>query len=409
MIVVVGAGVAGLAAAGFLRARGVAVTLIEAGPRIGGRAWTTELAGAPFDQGASWLHDGDRNPLAALAGPADGLVESGGPERVSVGGRLATAAELVAYGAAWDGLDAVVAPALAGPDMTLAAAMGPMMGDAWAPLVALWEGAIIAAADADRLGLWDWHRNRLEGRNLVPRAGVGAYLAARLATEVWLETPATRVDWGGRGVAVETARGVIRAEAAIVTVSTGVLAAGGIRFEPALPVEVAAAAHALPMGLLSKVGFIELEFSGEGRLGLADGTGVVDRAGRMTFVAWPEGRPHVAGFMGGRLAWEVAGDAEAAEALAREELGRALGRDAIRGLVCGAVTGWGTDVLSRGAYAYAGPGDAGARDVLEAAFVGERVVFAGEATRTDGLAGTVAGAYLSGRAAAARVLECEGL
>ena len=68
------------------------------------------------------------------------------------------------------------------------------------------------------------------------------------------------------------------------------------------------------------------------------------------------------------------------------------------------VTAWGADKLHRGAYAYAGPGDADQRGVLAAAFPGDRLLFAGEACRTDGLAGTVGGAFLSGKEAAERLL-----
>ena len=68
-VVVIGAGVAGLAAAAALRRRGMDVTVLEASGRIGGRAHTTvpALLGAPFDHGATWLHAAERNPLAELA------------------------------------------------------------------------------------------------------------------------------------------------------------------------------------------------------------------------------------------------------------------------------------------------------------------------------------------------------
>ena len=68
------------------------------------------------------------------------------------------------------------------------------------------------------------------------------------------------------------------------------------------------------------------------------------------------------------------------------------------------VTSWSEDPLFRGAYAYAGPGDAARRGQLAEAFPGERLLFAGEAVRVDGLAGTVGGAFLSGVAAAERLL-----
>ena len=65
----------------------------------------------------------------------------------------------------------------------------------------------------------------------------------------------------------------------------------------------------------------------------------------------------------------------------------------------------GTDPWSLGAYAYAPPGQAGQRGALAEAFPGERLLFAGEACRTDGLAGTVGGAYLSGQDAATRLIR----
>lgn len=407
-VVVVGAGVAGLAAARHLRRREIPVTLIEAGDRIGGRAHTGMFAGAPFDHGAAWLHDAERNPLVAMAEPGVLLASDDmRHERVSVGGRVADAGEMAAYEAAWEALDEAVAPALTGDDMTLGAAMAPLLMSRhgpWAGLVALWEGAIIAAADADVLGLRDWQRNRLEGSNRVPREGVGAFVVRLLGTEARLGVRATWVRWGGPGVVVETDAGTIRAGAAVVTVSTGVLRAGGVQFDPALPTVVAGAIAGLPMGLLSKVAF----GVAPGQWGVEPDTVLVDREGCMSFQAWPQGRGQVIGYVGGRAAWDVAGDAGAAEALARGELERMLGAKARRVAGDIVVTGWGTDPLFLGAYAYAGPGDAGARDVLAGAMLGERVVFAGEATRVDGLAGTVGGAFLSGVEAAERLLARDG-
>ncbi|MEU9144819.1 protoporphyrinogen oxidase [Streptomyces sp. NPDC048349] len=51
-VVVIGGGIAGLAAAHRLLAEGVRVTLLEAGPRLGGKLRSGELAGAPVDLGA---------------------------------------------------------------------------------------------------------------------------------------------------------------------------------------------------------------------------------------------------------------------------------------------------------------------------------------------------------------------
>ncbi len=398
-VVVIGAGVAGLAAARHLRQSGIRVTLVEAAAHIGGRARTVRFNGAPFDLGAGWLHAAQRNPLVALADPGDALRNSDTPrtERLFIDGRPATNAEHAAYTAAWDRLDEVVAPALAGPDTSLAEAMHPMAADPWAATIAQWEGAIIAAADADELSLRDWHRNALDGPNLQPGGGIGAFVTRRLQTPATLETAVTAIDWSGPGLRVETSRGTIRAAAAIVTVSTGVLAAGAIRFTPALPHAVQAAIEGLPMGLLSK---IALPIAAPPPGFVADSL-LLDRAYPITFDAWPDAHPFVTGFIGGRLAWSLATDPAAATSLARDAFRAMTG---IADDAPALLTDWGTHPLFRGAYAYAPPGQSHQRDVLANAFPAERLLFAGEAVVTDGLAGTVGGAYLTGIAAASRLL-----
>ncbi len=54
-VVIVGGGIAGLAAAFFLRDQGAAVTVLEAAPRAGGKLAVSEVAGLPVDAGAEAL------------------------------------------------------------------------------------------------------------------------------------------------------------------------------------------------------------------------------------------------------------------------------------------------------------------------------------------------------------------
>jgi polyamine oxidase len=70
-VVVVGAGIAGLAAASRLRRAGVPCVVLEARDRLardrlGGRLHTVDLAGVPVDLGGSWIHHSIGNPLSAL-------------------------------------------------------------------------------------------------------------------------------------------------------------------------------------------------------------------------------------------------------------------------------------------------------------------------------------------------------
>jgi monoamine oxidase len=162
------------------------------------------------------------------------------------------AAFTAAEEAFWTAIEAAAADGT--PDR--AADLAAPTGGPWDATVAHWEGAQICAAELCRMSLHDLAATALDGPNLILRGGVGG-LVARLAEglPVLLDARVEGLRWGVRGVVAEGAFGSVAARAAIVTVSTGVLAAGGIAFDPPLPVATQAAIHALPMGLLTKIGF----------------------------------------------------------------------------------------------------------------------------------------------------------
>src|SRR5215213_10090694 len=70
-VAIVGAGAAGLAAARVLSSRrpGLAVVVLEAAARLGGRALTIDALpiGAPLDLGCGWLHGARSNPWTSIA------------------------------------------------------------------------------------------------------------------------------------------------------------------------------------------------------------------------------------------------------------------------------------------------------------------------------------------------------
>ncbi|HSU06945.1 MAG TPA: FAD-dependent oxidoreductase, partial [Acetobacteraceae bacterium] len=260
-VVVIGAGAAGLGAAAALREAGRGALVLEASGRIGGRAWTAhpaELGNVWFDMGAVWLHAAEHNPLVPISRDkghrllrADELRR----EQTFIGGRRLTAPEQARYDDAWNrfegAAEALLRPGM--PDVPLAAVARRMSGDEWAATVEAWEGPVICAADADAFSLADWKANALNGSNLVPEGGIGAFVATLgKGLDIRLNTPARRIRWGRR-VEVETDDGTITAGCCIVTVSTGVLAAGAIGFDPPLPVDVQESVHGLPMGLAMKV------------------------------------------------------------------------------------------------------------------------------------------------------------
>jgi len=69
-IIVIGAGLAGLAAAASLVEAGYDMVVLEARDRIGGRVWTDHSLGLPLDMGASWIHGIKKNLITQLAADA---------------------------------------------------------------------------------------------------------------------------------------------------------------------------------------------------------------------------------------------------------------------------------------------------------------------------------------------------
>lgn len=66
-VIVIGAGISGLAAARKLADKGFTVTILEAQDRVGGRLRSNHSLGVAFDEGASWIHGIDGNPITDLA------------------------------------------------------------------------------------------------------------------------------------------------------------------------------------------------------------------------------------------------------------------------------------------------------------------------------------------------------
>ena len=55
-VIVIGAGYAGLTAARNAAKSGLNVLLLEARDRIGGRTWSSNIGGYPFELGGTWIH-----------------------------------------------------------------------------------------------------------------------------------------------------------------------------------------------------------------------------------------------------------------------------------------------------------------------------------------------------------------
>lgn len=395
-VVIVGAGAAGIAAAHALRAAGLSHVHLEAGSRVGGRVRTeSDSFGVPYDHGAHWVQNRTRNPYFNRA-KASGLRFYEAPESYAIYGddRAASAAEEAELWARWDAVSGAIGKAgRAGRDVapaSVAPSEGRWTRTAWFG-IGPWE----MGKDMTDFSCLDWW-NSADSVDWYCAEGYGRLVAEHAAgLTVALDTPATRIRWSGSGVEVETPRGTIRARAVIVTVSTGVLAAEKIAFDPPLPAEKRDSFHAITMG---DYNHIALHFR-EDIFGMGEDGYVLHRVddsdeafGALTNAS---GSGLAYCDVGGSFARELerAGTAAATD-FVLGKLRHLIGGDVDRYLTGSAVTEWSSDPHVLGCYASAIPGGYAMREVLRRP-VADRVYFAGEACHDD-LWATVGGADISG-------------
>lgn len=70
-VIIIGAGISGLAAAKKLKENGFNIIVLEAQDKVGGRLRTNRSLGISFDEGASWIHGVNGNPITSLAHQAE--------------------------------------------------------------------------------------------------------------------------------------------------------------------------------------------------------------------------------------------------------------------------------------------------------------------------------------------------
>ncbi len=248
--------------------------------------------------------------------------------------------------------------------------------------------------DPDRISSADIAGYRDTDKNWPLKDGYGALVAHHHRdTAVELLTPVTKVEWGGPAIQVTTPAGTIEAKRLLVTVSTGVLGAGTIEFDPAFPDWKQAAIAAVPLGRDNKAAILV-------RGGVPGVEGFVSAAipfgrGYISAQIHPFGTELVSTYIGGSIAQELE-DVEDDEAIAAivDALAGVFGSDIKPRITATTITAWGRDPFVLGAYGAAKPGLAHLRKDL-AIPVEDRLFFAGEATSPE-FYSTCHGAHLSG-------------
>jgi monoamine oxidase len=404
-IAIVGAGAAGIAAARRVAAAKRRCLLLEASDRIGGRCLTdTRPFGVPWDRGAHWLHTPDINPVAKLAGQTGLDIYPAPPgQKIRIGRRYAREGEMEDFLAALVRTNRAIGEAARKADLSCAHALPKDLLD-WRHTVEFVLGPFGCSKDLGEVSAMDFARSIERDSDAFCRQGLGA-LIAKLADglPVRLGAPVRQIDLTGRGIAeIALARGSLTARGVIVTVSTGVLAAGKIKFAPE-PKRQLDAAGSLRLGSYDRIA-LELP---DNPLGLERDDLVFEKTqGTRTaaLLANVAGSPLVTVDVGGRFGRDLAAQGQAAmTAFALDWLGELYGADLRKAVKRTSATQWNNEPWVLGAMSAAAPGGQPARRTLMEP-VRDRLWFAGEAVH-ETLWGTVAGAWESGERAADAALK----
>jgi monoamine oxidase len=438
-VAVVGAGVAGLAAARALRRRGLTILVLEARDRIGGRVLTLHdpRLPLPVELGAEFVHGPAPLTHRILAEAGITTCDVAGEHWRARRGKLARTET-------WQPIDRILrridrhapdrsfddfAASLRGsvPAADLRAARDFVQGYHAADTAQIGVRSLAPPAsgdDAAPTGAATKMARVLGGYDQLPR-----WLAGGLEGELRLRSPVTAIEWRRGHVQLTVLRhprAVQRlvARAAIVTIPVGVLAAGpaeagGLRLEPDPP-RIRRACGLLAMGAVARLAcwFRELPWSpgaagrDAGRTARAGFWHLGGPAFGVWWTAYPMGWPLAVAWSGGPAAATTAQRSRrAVEATAVGELAAAFGlsRRAVSSrLLATWMHDWQQDPCSRGAYSYARVGGAGAARSLSRP-VEATLFFAGEATDVGGHTGTVEGALASGLRAARQVSRALGV
>jgi len=404
-IVVIGAGAAGIAAARRVMAANRKVVVIEAASQVGGRCITdTTTFDTPFDRGARWMHNPETNPMIRLARSVGlDVVQAPAGQKMRIGRRNARAGETEEFLAALVRTNRAIDEAARGKlDTSCASVLPKDLGD-WAGAAEFMLGASFAGKDLKELSAIDKARAQDRNAAIGCRQGLGA-LIAKLGEQapVALSTPASRVSWSNRDVSVETPNGRIAARAAIITVSTNVLASGAIKFGPDMPKRTLDAASKLTLGSYDH---IVLQLTGN-PLGLARDDVLIEQSSstRTALMYANMGGSSLCSIdVGGSFGRDLAEQGEKAmTAFAKEWIAKLFGSEAAAAVQKTSATRWNASPFVMGAMSAASPGGQLSRRVL-AEPIGNMFI-AGEATH-ETLWGTVDGAWESGERAADAALR----
>lgn len=404
IVIVIGAGIAGLAAAKKLKQNGFTVIVLEAQEKVGGRLRTDRSLGVAFDEGASWIHGPDGNPITNLAAQAGATTFLTDDDNVAVFDTTG-----IAYTDSYitnaetqfkTAVDAVVNAGSQNESFeTVFNALYPAQANN-----RFWKFMLSAdlefdtGADISLLSSKYINDDELfAGKDVIITNGydkVADYLASGL--DVRLNTRVSAINRTGQKINVTANGATIQGDYVLVAVPLGVLKKNAISFTPALPIGKATAITKTNMGNVNK--FLLVWDTAFWDTGLQYIGYTPDTKGKFNYFM------NVRKFAAANvlITFAFGNYATVTESMSDSDIIneimlhlKAIYGSSIPNPVSMLRTKWGQNVNTYGAYSYATNGTTSADFDTLAEPVNNQLFFAGEHTNRT-YRGTVHGAYLSG-------------
>lgn len=410
-VIVVGAGLAGLAAAQRLKAQNAEVVILEAGAYIGGRVRTDWSLGAPFEYGAGWIHGPSRrNPTKQLANQINArtfVTDDDNLEVFATDGNALTDAQ-------WEQFEedySYLYKKLNNPDHSghqsvedVLARTNPRILDdplgRWmlSAYIEFSIGSGIEVISAEN----GFKSSTFSGDDVIFLEGYDKIIAPLAAgLDIRLNTSVSVIEYSDEAVMIDGEW----TDHAICTVPLGVLKSDQIEFDPPLPDDLQDAIAQVGFGTVTKIAFkfaepfwdIDTQYFGI----------MTEPKGRWNY--WLNYRTFsqeniLLGFSVGQYA--PVADRMSVESMSADALDvlRSVWRRDVGTPQAVLTTSWSQDPKFYGAYSYAQAGGSIAQFRAFEKPVLDRLFFAGEHTIFD-YSGTTHGALISGRRAADDILK----
>lgn len=258
-VIIIGAGISGLAAAKKLKEKGFQVTVLEAQERVGGRLRTNRTLGVAFDEGASWIHGIDGNPITTLAqqaGMSTAFTDDLSRKSYDIGGVLRNADD---YDAAEENLYNILGTLMNSGSATQSFEtvfqnLYPTLYSDRLYTFLLSTYVTFDTGDLDKLSSTLYNEGEeFDGEERISSNGydtIPVHLANGL--DVKLNQRVAKIDYNNAKIKVTHNGNESEADYVIVSVPLGVLKANQIEFLPALPTPKQTAIQKIGMNCVNK-------------------------------------------------------------------------------------------------------------------------------------------------------------